>query len=128
MRISDWSSDVCSSDLVDDFLNLGIEIRVLQCEDQARIDDVRAVEFDAVHARASGIARLGIGDRAGDQEVGLHVVVLAVEQRRVEAQARSEEHTSELQSLMRNSYAVLCLKNKKTNRTHNNHNSTTTIT
>src|SRR3546814_4263362 len=35
-------------------------------------------------------------------------------------QARSEEHTSELQSLMRNSYAVFCLKKKKTH-THNNH-------
>src|SRR3546814_5345421 len=33
---------------------------------------------------------------------------------------RSEEHTSELQSLMRNSYAVFCLKKKKTN-TYNNH-------
>src|SRR3546814_2947643 len=33
---------------------------------------------------------------------------------------RSEEHTSELQSLMRNSYAVFCLKNKKTN-THASH-------
>src|SRR3546814_7989664 len=78
------AGDIVAID-VDDFLNLGIEIRVLQCEDQARIDDVRAVEFDAVHARASGIARLGIGDR-------------------------SEEHTSELQSLMRSSYAVFCLK------------------
>src|SRR3546814_7950550 len=34
---------------------------------------------------------------------------------------RSEEHTSELQSLMRISYAVLCLKKKKTNNTHNIH-------
>src|SRR3546814_10266283 len=32
--------------------------------------------------------------------------------------ARSEEHTSELQSLMRTSYAVFCLKKKKTNHTH----------
>src|SRR3546814_6783893 len=34
------------------------------------------------------------------------------------ARARSEEHTSELQSLMRNSYAVFCLKKKKTNKEH----------
>src|SRR3546814_7786783 len=33
-------------------------------------------------------------------------------------QSRSEEHTSELQSLMRISYAVFCLKKKKTNTTH----------
>src|SRR3546814_1014941 len=36
-----------------------------------------------------------------------------------QADARSEEHTSELQSLMRNSYAVFCLKKKKQNPTHN---------
>src|SRR3546814_3196983 len=35
---------------------------------------------------------------------------------------RSEEHTSELQSLMRISYAVFCLKKKKTTRTYNNYN------
>src|SRR3546814_9456373 len=36
----------------------------------------------------------------------------------LEQRLRSEEHTSELQSLMRISYAVFCLKKKKTNRTH----------
>src|SRR3546814_10824462 len=42
---------------------------------------------------------------------------------------RSEEHTSELQSLMRISYAVFCLKKKKTIKKHNNnHHNTTTIT
>src|SRR3546814_3723106 len=35
------------------------------------------------------------------------------------AWSRSEEHTSELQSLMRNSYAVFCLKNKNTHKSHN---------
>src|SRR3546814_18313054 len=58
------AGDIVAID-VDDFLNLGIEIRVLQCEDQARIADVRAVEFDAVHTRASAIARPGTGGRAG---------------------------------------------------------------
>src|SRR3546814_9493522 len=43
-----------------------------------------------------------------DQPVAEHVICLA---------ARSEEHTSELQSLMRISYAVLCLKKKKNNST-----------
>src|SRR3546814_5705272 len=37
--------------------------------------------------------------------------------------ARSEEHTSELQSLMRNSYAVFCLKKKKRKQTHTLYNS-----
>src|SRR3546814_10389929 len=40
---------------------------------------------------------------------------------------RSEEHTSELQSLMRNSYAVFCLKKKTTNQTYNEKTKTTTI-
>src|SRR3546814_2262967 len=40
---------------------------------------------------------------------------LGVERRRRNLQHRSEEHTSELQSLMRSSYAVFCLKKKKTN-------------
>src|SRR3546814_10816066 len=40
----------------------------------------------------------------------------AQEQRRIAGKARSEEHTSELQSLMRNSYAVFCLKKKKKQR------------
>src|SRR3546814_2857420 len=37
-----------------------------------------------------------------------------------QGQERSEEHTSELQSLMRNSYAVFCLKKQQTNRTNSN--------
>src|SRR3546814_5351214 len=40
-------------------------------------------------------------------------------------QTRSEEHTSELQSLMRISYAVFCLKNKKRKQTYKNHHSDT---
>src|SRR3546814_7383292 len=45
-----------------------------------------------------------------------------------EDKARSEEHTSELQSLMRISYAVFCLKTKKHKYTHNNEQSETTTT
>src|SRR3546814_8455674 len=44
---------------------------------------------------------------------------------KVDAVARSEEHTSELQSLMRISYAVFCLKKKKTMRIHNSVQATT---
>src|SRR3546814_9155269 len=45
--------------------------------------------------------------------------VLARTQAHLEKEARSEEHTSELQSLMRISYAVLCLKKKNNKTTHN---------
>src|SRR3546814_16332148 len=48
------AGDIVAID-VDDFLNLVIEIRVLQCEDQDRIGDVRAVEFAAVNGRAYGL-------------------------------------------------------------------------
>src|SRR3546814_10306003 len=41
---------------------------------------------------------------------------LAIQQRRLPSHARSEEHTSELQPLMRISYAVFCLKKKKANK------------
>src|SRR3546814_3185649 len=104
MRISDWSSDVCSSDL--DGLLL-----------HQRTD--RAVDLLG-HLRGGGKAA-----RARDQlEVGglqLEVDRAAGEAGLFEAaghllaerpELRSEEHTSELQSLMRISYAVFCLKKK----------------
>src|SRR3546814_10430889 len=59
----------------------------------------------------------GIGDQVG--QVARHcedeIVVLRVHDLDVGAEPRSEEHTSELQSLMRISYAVFCLKKKTTN-------------
>src|SRR3546814_5280886 len=62
----------------------------------------------ALHFRDQ-VGRLGQVERAGGDEqdvVGLHRAVLGAD--------RSEEHTSELQSLMRNSYAVCCLEKKST--------------
>src|SRR3546814_3730188 len=51
----------------------------------------------------------------------------AVERRHGDAIAlRSEEHTSELQSIMRNSYAVFCLKKKNTRKQQSQHNNTNT--
>src|SRR3546814_9008432 len=83
MRISDWSSDVCSSDLTPADGFAGGEHR----------------------SRAGGSAARFL--RAGGCRG------------RYERQSRSEEHTSELQSLMRISYAVFCLKKKnKPNSTH----------
>src|SRR3546814_10592504 len=101
MRISDWSSDVCSSDL------LGI------------------VEGRAIVGRHAHAAR-----RLGDRDAAVReVAVLEQRAQRLPRRAteileadhlhrgaqRSEEHTSELQSLMRISYAVFCLKKKKNN-------------
>src|SRR3546814_2605630 len=57
------------------------------------------------------------GDRAGREQAGFgnggHVTILPLAEKTVGDGMRSEEHTSELQSLMRISYAVFCLKKKK---------------
>src|SRR3546814_5396073 len=111
MRISDWSSDVCSSDL---------KICRRRCADQDCLSSkhgIRApmspgpiffiltqyLEIDWLHRPTFDVGRIGqnsmelIGGIAGPRAPSL----------------RSEEHTSELQSLMRISYAVFCLKKKK---------------
>src|SRR3546814_3623259 len=132
MRISDWSSDVCSSDLADLEAAAEREERARQrqrhhaaevLEDARQLaDHRRAVLLDLVggvderlvHALQLAVAahrhetatvlvlldHVAFGD--GDLELG----------RLADLDVRSEEHTSELQSLMRNSYAVFCLKKK----------------
>src|SRR3546814_8238560 len=57
------------------------------------------------------VARAPLRDCAAEAAIGVITIVAAV---RAKAVFRSEEHTSELQSLMRISYAVFCLKKKKT--------------
>src|SRR3546814_6727332 len=116
MRISDWSSDVCSSDLA------------------GRVHGHRAPP--APHVEEAGAGPLVQPELAADQVVlgglsveeahlGLREVGAGVRHRLAQHDlvelvayvvvvARSEEHTSELQSLMRISYAVFCLKKKKT--------------
>src|SRR3546814_10314021 len=102
MRISDWSSDVCSSDLIDSRHPLAA--RALRSG--------LGTAQQAQHFRAQRIA-------AEDQPLARErEVVLGIGPRPCERADRSEEHTSELQSLMRNSYAVFCLKKKKKITTH----------
>src|SRR3546814_9972820 len=123
MRISDWSSDVCSSDLT----------LLDQVEGLAdhRVEQVRVVDAQQhvllARLRHHGLAvRRRVGHRLLDQDVA------AVLHRRkrdrgvggrgrqhMDGVRRSEEHTSELQSLMRISYAVFCLKKK--NKQKNTH-------
>src|SRR3546814_10326473 len=111
MRISDWSSDVCSSDLEDfgvDRLRrpmTRIMGAVLRGHALARPIGNRVVIFE-------GIA-VDVGRRGQDVAVRIAVAPPAPGFGRA-AQFRSEEHTSELQSLMRISYAVFCLKKKNT--------------
>src|SRR3546814_7055358 len=121
MRISDWSSEVCSSDLEAKIIEQRRPqqprqlARVVQC---AARDIERVVEA-MLEAEVAGAARI-VGDAL--QLIGQRG------QRLPDAVVRSEEHTSELQSLMRISYAVFCLKKKKNiyntpSKTYHNHSS-----
>src|SRR3546814_7303535 len=117
MRISDWSSDVCSSDLRR--LPPGTigrpDRRSRGVGRYGRNLETRAVM--RVRGQGSWQARRTFPDRAGCcvQSSGSSKILGPVDPlaRRADC-SRSEEHTSELQSLMRISYAVFCLKKKKT--------------
>src|SRR3546814_8746557 len=119
MRISDWSSDVCSSDL-----DAGVQVWTINIKETG--DAVQAM-----HDRGLSFPLLLNGD-ALIQSYGITrtpwLVVVdgnnriaytrpAQEASPVDVAKRSEEHTSELQSLMRISYAVFCLKQKQKDRT-----------
>src|SRR3546814_10251864 len=113
MRISDWSSDVCSSDLG------AIGRRSVDREDLGREAVIAAVEID-VDDIGDDICRSGRRQQLVEQvdDGGSQTVDIGIEifPRHMIGAFRSEEHTSELQSLMRISYAVFCLKKTK-NRT-----------
>src|SRR3546814_4539124 len=130
MRIRYWSSDVCSSDLVHavdqrrqrrhrraDRGDHGVAFG--QVGDEARIalaepDQGLALLFHPAH-REAALAAIAPGDisQRWKQVVRGNVTdaLQVLEQHAL--LGRSEEHTSELQSLMRISYAVFCLKKKK---------------
>src|SRR3546814_8611816 len=114
MRISDWSSDVCSSDL-------GRTARPRRA-DRDRCVVAPAGEDDGAF-EAADPARQGLLDHLRSPGAGAEAAAGAVRAQRLrdglgQRLPRSEEHTSELQSLMRISYAVFCLKknNNKKNR------------
>src|SRR3546814_9550177 len=111
MRISDWSSDVCSSDLRGLRLGLGV---VRTGEIGRSADGLGNGIVDGLERNFRGLAGrdfLRIGEEAGDMR--LQAVVDRQFALHPALEFRSEEHTSELQSLMRISYAVFCLKKKK---------------
>src|SRR3546814_10409129 len=90
MRISDWSSDVCSSDLA--------------CS--AQMGSTSVTRTRAPPLRSDAADPLPTSPKPATQAI-LPASMTSV------ARRRSEEHTSELQSLMRISYAVFCLQKKK---------------
>src|SRR3546814_1149637 len=116
MRISDWSSDVCSSDLI---ASLGIctvfyllvsagAIGSLGAQPVRGIGgEVLMPGTSALADRCASLTALGTEPLVCSREALAHVLRSGG----YEQIGRSEEHTSELQSLMRISYAVFCLKN-----------------
>src|SRR3546814_7256354 len=115
MRISDWSSDVRSSELegqgiqhVDDAHHHRIDAPA----DETRRGAVQHADHQADDGggEADGERDAAAIQRAHEQVAAVRIIAEIMPRR--EIGRRSEEHTSELQSLMRTSYAVFCLKKK----------------
>src|SRR3546814_7731604 len=104
MRISDWSSDVCSSDLGEDILDPKYPMNRLR----SKVGMVfqKPVPFPMTIFENVAYA-IRHHEKLSKAEMNVRV-----EHALRQAALRSEEHTSELQSLMRISYAVFCLKKK----------------
>src|SRR3546814_9549625 len=122
MRISDWSSDVCSSDL----LSFAPQRMFLTHYSQVQNAPELAQTLRQGIARYERIATTlaAVPDRHAQLLRALTDDAMAA----VRAHGcRSEEHTSELQSLMRISYAVFCLQKKKINKPTIEHQRTITV-
>src|SRR3546814_9626774 len=115
MRISDWSSDVCSSDLGSVSVSIA-RLRATACATTrwSRSAAVRSVtpcsrsSASAARLNTASATSISIKVKPFSAERLQKVKPFSAERR----QERSEEHTSELQSLMRTSYAVFCLTKK----------------
>src|SRR3546814_7754468 len=123
MRISDWSSDVCSSDLIsyagvvivgvgliaEGVMTMGglIACSILSGRAVAPLGQIATLLSRMTATRTAYRQLNGLMNTPAEGPEGEPLVLAATE--------RSEEHTSELQSLMRISYAVFCLKKKNNN-------------
>src|SRR3546814_947424 len=108
MRISDWSSDVCSSDLIRDYeVGIKADWRLAGMPVRTNLSGFYS-KYTNIQRSTFGVSDTGqtyIGISNGPKATTYGLQMEATIQ-------RSEEHTSELQSLMRSSYAVFCLTNK----------------
>src|SRR3546814_5778809 len=109
MRISDWSSDVCSSDLL---LQLGLDVLGHRHHlfDALHHASLRLLGSHAVTSASGKASSAAFTTGVDLTQSSVSARSFASASRTDGAPARSEEHTSELQSLMRSSYAVFCLK------------------
>src|SRR3546814_5813044 len=104
MRISDWSSDVCSSDLF--------------CVPTGRNPSPAAAKFGCASLSLAALSQRRGAHHCIENRGKRHAYWGCGAGWRARGGERSEEHTSELQSLMRISYAVFCLKKKKNNKSN----------
>src|SRR3546814_3594893 len=118
MRISDWSSDVCSSDLKSASAPLpptssNLKVKPPAMPSSAIAGGLRAKTMASLIDVKKPIAfPTKASELFSSPERSSHGLSIV----NIIPFARSEEHTSELQSLMRNSYAVFCLKKKQKTR------------
>src|SRR3546814_8453790 len=132
MRISDWSSDVCSADLLlvaERIIDHEISWGSIYAADRPSPDDChssgetqsRVPKLDDIPPGGAAVVEQG-GETLAvrrDADGTLHALSASCTHKgctvtwNAAEETRSEEHTSELQSLMRISYAVFCLKKKK---------------
>src|SRR3546814_2707112 len=109
MRISDWSSDVCSSDLP----RRGPRQRMTM-EPTMELDELKhawqSLDRQLQQQKRINLKLLADNRIAGAKRGLRWLQARSVMQVAIGVVLRSEEHTSELQSLMRNSYDVFCLK------------------
>src|SRR3546814_6226569 len=117
MRISDWSSDVCSSDLARSG-PAPIPHRTRIAMTIAAKFEIEYLQYLGPDGKLSGKLPPAVKDaKALVPLLKQMLYVRTFDTKAIALQRtgkRSEEHTSELQSLMRISYAVFCLKKKKT--------------
>src|SRR3546814_2111014 len=124
MRISDWSSDVCSSDLLPaltpEAMKADLDTSMKRFEQEiGERPKLFAWPFGEWDTRSMAVVKAMGYDAAFGQQSGVahakHDLYWLPRFPMNEHYGRSEEHTSELQSLMRISYAVFCLKKKNKN-------------
>src|SRR3546814_1114504 len=121
MRISDWSSDVCSADLAAASRIGYYRLRAGRAEEGCQIKRIvehenprgRNRSAERTHLLDEDVVGAGAHQQGHKGNPGIRALPTDHHQRGPARSGRSEEHTSELQSLMRISYADFCLKKNK---------------